>query len=537
MKNAVIFTLLLLCAAGCQTVPETGASQLSYFKTLLPGKKEKKNKTAETENGVSEVPPRPAEYKTARHPLYKPGSILPSPVLVDEQFIADVSEVPEMSGDTIADTQTSQPPPALELKPETQFSEKLELKESAGGADVLQAEKNDSETLRQLLGEIAATPKEERKVGDAELAELIGAFRSSMDWEDEPELEIRYLAALRRKILPVKKTVNAVKEELADIDTAENTAEEEPSTYQSRTKKNRTADTTVAGSPYPPLVQLPEAQPVVSASYVASQFSRTTSPPMPDAPYGADWETTAKIAVEQLRQTIAQTPTGKTFGNEARLRLLELALNNRSEAAKAFSSADKPVNEFWGNQILGLAAFLDETGMPETKVRYAATAFRLDEGLMELRKVCPVKLKNVQFVRDVQAFGFYLSRSEECKSGETVMVYMELENPTIRRTGQGYNVAVSMSYEILDATGNVLEKVNNIAVECTTPGPRRDHFVNLKVSLPKTLQTGSHQLRLNVTDTNNESLDYAEEQIPFKIVPSADANAAGGRPGTKPMED
>jgi hypothetical protein len=66
-------------------------------------------------------------------------------------------------------------------------------------------------------------------------------------------------------------------------------------------------------------------------------------------------------------------------------------------------------------------------------------------------------------------------------------------------------------------TANIIEKSDKIYAEDTAPSLRHDHCIHFTVPLPQTLAQGQYQLRINVTDMNSESMQYAEEQIPLRI--------------------
>ena len=235
--------------------------------------------------------------------------------------------------------------------------------------------------------------------------------------------------------------------------------------------------------------------------------------------YGAgDWQTPARQTIEQLRYAIEQTPSGRTLSNEMRLRVLEMLLGNKTEAAKPMQSADKTVNAFMGNQVLGFAALLDDS-MPDNRGRYVSAAFRFSEGLLELQNLCPFKLKNVMFVDDWVNYGQFIPRTRDFHPGESFSVYLELDNPTVRRTVDGFEVAVSISYEIRDSRANVVAKMNIGPAVDRTLSRKRDYGLGFPGSLPTSLAPGQYQLRVSVTDMNDDSMQYAEEQIPLKIVP------------------
>ncbi|MDR2116540.1 MAG: hypothetical protein LBP87_09175 [Planctomycetaceae bacterium] len=256
-----------------------------------------------------------------------------------------------------------------------------------------------------------------------------------------------------------------------------------------------------------------------SANNFANNFGNNSV--SPNLLNNNDWESLVRMGANQLRNKIEQTPHGRTFANEGRLRILEMLLGNRNEAVKPIFGVDKPINEFMANQMLGFTAFLDETGIPEQRIRNTNALFRFDESLMELRKVCPIKLRKVQFVKEWDTFGCFIPRNEDCRAGEKLELYMELENPTIRHTQLGYNVSATVSYEIRDRAANVLQKVDHIAVQETTPSQKRDYCIGLWVLLPEKIPPGQYQLRISVTDMNDEAMSYAEEQVPFKVIPIA----------------
>jgi hypothetical protein len=289
--------------------------------------------------------------------------------------------------------------------------------------------------------------------------------------------------------------------------------------------------TSASPSVYPALTQLEGSQPIIPASYhpqYGNQFKGSdgnvvhadyTTSPRSNHFGDKDWELLVRQGADQLRYKIEQTPGGRTFANEGRLRLLEMILDNRNEAVKPISGAEKPVNEFMSNQMLGFAAFLDEIGTPDARVRNVSALFRFDESLAELRKICPIKLKKVQIVKEWDAFGCFIPRQEDCHAGEKIELYVELENSTVRRTQQGFNVSLSISYEIRDMSAKILQKIDHLNAQETTPSQKRDYCVGFRVQLPENMPPGQYQLRISVTDLNDEAMQYSEEQIPFKVVP------------------
>jgi len=400
---------------------------------------------------------------------------------------------------------------------------------------------DDSPKLRSLLVEIAETPPEKLKLSLAETEKKITTFRECQKndygvWREDPQIEVQYLASLRRMILPAptkpkeSETVAVQKEPISrspkpPIDVAESKPDDEeeneddvPAPLPPPVKKPKKEAVSTAATPppsaFPLLTQLEsETQTKPKGDIVQVAYTTEVS--------DGDWKTQARIAADLLRAKIANAPDGRSFINEANLRLLELVLGNRQEAVRPFPVVEKPINDFWSNQILGFSTLLDETAIPDKKNRLATASFRFDEAANELRRLCPMKLKNVQFVKDWVTFGVFLPRKEDCLAGETVGLYLELDNPTVRRSTMGYSVRPTIHYEIRDSTSKLVFKSDDIPLEETTPSSKRDYCIHLNVRLPKSLAHGQYLLRINVTDMNSDNLQYAEEQLFFRILPSA----------------
>ena len=432
--------------------------------------------------------------------LYKPGSIVPAPILALRE--QDTNTISVETAANVASTYSNP----------------------------LQIQAGDSEAFQSLLREIAVVPTSKRKVDDARLSELLTSFRSeTMD----TDLEDEYLALLKKRILPEAKSSAPIPNvELAETKRPSRKYEvaydeeidDEP--IQAPKRKLPNLDETAIAQKatetapvYPNLTQIPSASPgVIQASY------QTLYPPTPAiAGYGAgDWQAPTRLAIEQLRYAIEQTPNGRTVSNEMRLRLLEMLLGNKTEAAKPMLTADKTVNEFMGNQVLGFAALLDDTA-PDRRGKYISAAYRFNEGLLGLQTLCPVKLKNVVFVKEWFGYGQFVPHAtQEFYPGETFSIYMEVENPVVRRAvaDEGFEINAALSYEIRDANAKII-----VSQDAGKPGERtlsrkRDYYLVISNTLPANLPPGQYRLRVSLTDLNDDAMQYAEETISFRVVPS-----------------
>ena len=509
------FTFFLLTLVGCQVAsqspkPATSGKQFwgktaKIFKPLMPDtSKDCKESGSIEHEGRFALNRSHSDILPINHTsnsLYKPGSIFPS-LLLDVQG-QDKNVV------------TVEPSASMAL------------------TNPLQIQSGDSESLQGLLREIAIVPVGKRKVDDAKLTELLDSFRNDMM---DSEVEDESLALLRKRILPESKSSAPLPSaELAESKRSNkkyevpygDDFEDEPIRQPAMKRKLPNLDEEVvaqntAATPtpvYPSLTQLPNAAPgVTQASY------QTLYPPNPAVTgYGAgDWQAPTRLAIEQLRYAIEQTPNGRTVANEMRLRMLEMLLGNKSEAARPMQSADKTVNEFMGNQVLGFAALLDETA-PDSRGKYISAAYRFNEGLLGLQVLCPVLLKNVTFVKDWVEYGQFLPHpTREFYPGESFTVYLEIENLVVNRSkaAEGYEFGAAVKYEIWDSNAKVVANRDIGKSTGSTLSRKRDFCLGFPDTLPTNLSPGQYNLRISVTDLNDDAMRYAEEQIPFRVVPS-----------------
>ena len=99
---------------------------------------------------------------------------------------------------------------------------------------------------------------------------------------------------------------------------------------------------------------------------------------------------------------------------------------------------------------------------------------------------------------------------------------MELENLTVRKLVQGFDVHVAINYEIRDANAKIIEKQETNDAGEMSINRKRDYHLGLgPCKLPASLAPGQYHLRISVSDLNDKSMQYAAEQIPFTIIPSS----------------
>ena len=513
MTRLAFTILLFLSVAGCQTAaqrPKPTLSGTGFIAHTSQSTKQFWSKTAQifhplksdsNKHGTemdalfassrrnSDIVPA----NNSSNSLYKAGSILPSAILVPQQ---------EQDG---ADFLAEIPPSRIEdaNPPEKKFSEKN------------RPEKNP----RKDIAQETAAPPVQKEIPDEELvAEAKQSARSALarrdielpysleenfedDFDDEPLRPIKK-PALGRRTLPSREETNVAQSAIAPPSPVYPFLTQSPGISGGTTM----SDTTIGGT-----VQASYQQSLPPYAHNVSGYGGNG--------YGAgDWQTPARQSIEQLRYAIEQTPNGRTQTNEMRLRMMEMMLGNKSEAAKPMQSADKTINQFMSHQVLGLATLLDDSIL-DNRSRYVSAAYRFNEGLLELQNLCPLKLKNMTFVDYWQGYGQYISRPNEYHPGDKFMVYMELENPTIHKIADGYEVNAKIDYEIRDEHAKIIDRKSLDAGVDRSLVPKRDYCLGFPGDFPESLAPGLYQLQITVSDLNDASMHRAQEQIPFRIVP------------------
>jgi hypothetical protein len=141
------------------------------------------------------------------------------------------------------------------------------------------------------------------------------------------------------------------------------------------------------------------------------------------------------------------------------------------------------------------------------------------------------------FVKDWIAYGqYYPHPTQEFYPGEEFIVYMEIENPVVRRdpVKNGFEVCVAISYEIRDSNAKVVAKQDIGKPAEMTLSRKQDYALAIgsgpvPTVLPASLSPGQYHLRINITDMNDSSMQHAEEQIPFKVLPSQEVDSYSPR--------
>lgn len=242
-----------------------------------------------------------------------------------------------------------------------------------------------------------------------------------------------------------------------------------------------------------------------------------------------EWEYSTFSAIQALKQQIAQSDDKEAIlADTVRLRLLEATLGIESESRNfSVPGASESVSSFFSEEIQGISTLLNEQNAQNMQERLHKAQPHLHEAKEHLVKLCPLKIRNMQFIRhsgqnppqrdDFLGFGLYTPVKAEFKVDDFAPIYMELENLTVHgNESVGYNVKANFDYEILDATGNSLVKRSVTQMDDT----RRSKTWNVAYMIPVdliSLPPGHYYVIIRVIDQNHLRLQMDSQRLDFII--------------------
>jgi len=285
---------------------------------------------------------------------------------------------------------------------------------------------------------------------------------------------------------------------------------------------------------------LPQINPAgYSSRETFQQFEIRDSPRFasPAPKYGSpseqdDWEQVAAFAIDALESKIQQAPNqDAAMSDQLRLQILKVTLHGGNVPVQ-MSRADLPgydetVQNFVSNELFALSTLLDEKNTPEFAVRLQAAQPHFQEAQQILAKSCPLKIRNMQFIQnenpnnpqpgDFCGFGLFTPIKAEFKTNDWAWVYVEMENFVINGNETvGFNTKFSISYEILDHSGNSVLRKNLPSLEETTKSPRRDMALTIPLDLQGFLPD-HYRAMIRVIDQNHIRLQMDTQRIDFIV--------------------
>jgi len=259
------------------------------------------------------------------------------------------------------------------------------------------------------------------------------------------------------------------------------------------------------------------AQPPPADHPVAEALARREPPTSQEPGSSHDGRSHLREAIRSLESDVAGAPkSDREFAEHARLRMLYLLDGQRDEALRPIPSMAPAMQEFWSEQLYGLATLMECELISEPSRRKAEAKQHLDAAAAKLGESCSLVVRNLAFVTDIQSFGTYKPFDKyEFVPGQTVLLYAEVENFKSAETAKGFHTATRSSYQIFDSSGKrIAEHEFSPSEECCRQ-PRRDFFIGYEFSLPQRIYPGKHVLQLTVADLNSQKI--GQSQIEFTI--------------------
>lgn len=230
------------------------------------------------------------------------------------------------------------------------------------------------------------------------------------------------------------------------------------------------------------------------------QAAATTASPIPVVVPQTQRDLSAMIA-DLERQTTQPPRTSQEISRHAALRMLYLAAGRREDALRPIPGISPAQQDFWLQQLYGLATYLDAQHQPSPMLRAAAAQRHLREAEQKLGQLGTLTVRNLAFCTEVSSFGVYTEfDTDTFTPGQAVLLYAEIENFTSEQTDEGYRTALHSSYQVLDADGKQVAEHEYAVTEDLCKNHRRDFFMRYFLRLPAKIPNGHYTLELTIED-------------------------------------
>lgn len=234
-----------------------------------------------------------------------------------------------------------------------------------------------------------------------------------------------------------------------------------------------------------------------------------------------DWREHLTATIRSLESSLAGVPpSADDPSRQARLRMLYLLADRREDALRpipAGTSSKHDEQEFWSNELYGLAVWLDSQRITDSQRRAEEAKRHLGKAVARLAAISPLVVRNLALVTDIQSFGNY----KPCKKAEfapeqDILLYAEVENLSCEETPKGYHSAWRSSCQIFDSRGQRVVAHEPTASEEYCQNPRRDFFIGCQFRLPKRIYSGKHTLQIMVEDVKSQKAGQSSIEFTLK---------------------
>ncbi len=232
----------------------------------------------------------------------------------------------------------------------------------------------------------------------------------------------------------------------------------------------------------------------------------------------SDWQRNLDAAIVNLEQLTRRAPrTVDEVGQHARLRMLYLVSERRDDALRPIPGILPAQQEFWSEQLFGLATYLGNDRVKDANSRAAEAKRHLENAVDKLGELGTLTVLNMAICTDVYGFGSYKKFEKlEFTPGQKVLVYAEVENYRSEPTEKGYHTSLRVSYEILDSRGGRVDQIQPPNIDDYCEGRRRDFYMRHFIDMPERLYDGTYTLQLTIEDVKGQKIGQGSIEFTVK---------------------
>jgi hypothetical protein len=205
----------------------------------------------------------------------------------------------------------------------------------------------------------------------------------------------------------------------------------------------------------------------------------------------------------EIRQRRAESPGDEALSHlEQQLRLAYVVSGRLDDAVAAVESLDSQQREAYKHLMFGLGVWLSPDESHRPPLRGAKVLHSLRDATADLAAASKLELRNLVFCERVDHFGWYGEfPRKEFQPKQQVILYAEVENFTAEQKGPGsYETELQGSYEILDASGQIVASRQLQLDKEVCRNYRRDYFLAYRIYMPDNISPGHYRLELTVED-------------------------------------
>lgn len=221
-----------------------------------------------------------------------------------------------------------------------------------------------------------------------------------------------------------------------------------------------------------------------------------------EQPLSGDPKQMLSKAIQTLEAAPPDEDPSAQAARQVYLRMLYLAAGRRDDAVRPIEGLPASEQQFWSEQLFGLATYLDASRSPDAKRRAAEARLHLTHATGQLSETGDLLVRNLAFCTEVHSFGVFTPfPKHEFKPNQQVILYAEVENFKSEETPKGFHTALKSSYQILDQQGRRVVQHDLGMTEEYCRNARRDYFIRYFLSIPARIYDGPYSLHLTIEDT------------------------------------